>query len=54
LVGANRCSHIAGELRAFQSGSKWIVAGDVSGAGTADFVLAVNSSVPLAVGDLIF
>jgi hypothetical protein len=54
FIGSAAFGQHAGELRAFQSGAQWIVEGDVNGDGAADFVLAVNSTAPLAASDFIF
>ena len=49
-IGSNAFSKTAGELRATQSSSQWIVEGDVNGDGFADFVLALTLQGPTPLG----
>ena len=55
FIGSNAFSGTAGELRAWQDGSSWIVEGDVNGDGTADLVIAVTipSSDPIVATDFL-
>ena len=43
FIGSNAFSGAAGQLRAYQDGSRWFVEGDTDGDGEADFVLAVGT-----------
>ncbi|HEX8125459.1 MAG TPA: calcium-binding protein [Allosphingosinicella sp.] len=53
-IGSNAFSGMAGELRAYQSGSDWFVEGDTDGDAAADLViqLTVNGG-PIAQGDFL-
>ncbi|MDB5669875.1 MAG: hypothetical protein JWO25_834, partial [Alphaproteobacteria bacterium] len=53
FIGAAAFSHVAGELRAFQSAGQWIVEGDVNGDGIADLVIAVNGAPTITAGDFV-
>ncbi|HEX8450119.1 MAG TPA: calcium-binding protein [Allosphingosinicella sp.] len=54
-IGSSAFSGTAGELRAFQQGSEWIVEGDVDGDGVGDLVIALTlqGSTPLGAGDFL-
>ncbi|HEX8240806.1 MAG TPA: M10 family metallopeptidase C-terminal domain-containing protein [Allosphingosinicella sp.] len=41
-IGSNAFHGVAGELRAYQSGTDWLVEGDVNGDGVADLVIQVS------------
>jgi serralysin len=55
-IGSSAFSNAAGELRAFHSGSQWIVEGDIDGNGSADLVIALTlqGPAPLGAGDFVF
>jgi Ca2+-binding RTX toxin-like protein len=42
FIGASAFHHVAGELRAYQSGADWFVEGDVNGDGVADLLIQVG------------
>jgi predicted extracellular nuclease len=42
FIGSDAFNHVAGQLRAYQSGSDWFVEGDVDGDGAADLVIQVT------------
>ena len=53
-IGSSAFSSVAGQLRAFQSGSDWIVQGDTDGNGVADVVITVTApAAPLVQGDFL-
>lgn len=54
-IGSNTFSGSAGQLRAFQQGSDWILEGDINGDGVADLVIALTlqGSTPLGAGDFL-
>ncbi|HEX8526960.1 M10 family metallopeptidase C-terminal domain-containing protein, partial [Allosphingosinicella sp.] len=55
FIGSSAFSGVAGQLRAYQSGSEWIVEGDTNGDGIADLVIGVTPAAgyALAGGDFI-
>ncbi|HEX8125060.1 MAG TPA: M10 family metallopeptidase C-terminal domain-containing protein [Allosphingosinicella sp.] len=53
-IGSSAFSGAAGELRAYQSGSDWIVEGDTDGNGAADLVIQLTvAGGPLTQGDFL-
>ena len=55
FIGASAFTGVAGELRAFESGSFWMVEGDTNGDGLADLVIALDrlGPTPLAASDFV-
>ena len=53
FIGDAAFANLAGQLRAVQSGTIWIVEADVNGDGTADLVINAVSADPLVAGDFI-
>jgi Ca2+-binding RTX toxin-like protein len=54
FIGSAAFTSVAGQLRAeLQSGSTWLVEGDVNGDGTADLAMLVTSDHALAAGDFL-
>ena len=54
-IGSSAFSKSAGQLRAVQQGSEWVVEGDINGDGYADLIIAVTvpGPAPLSPGDFI-
>jgi hypothetical protein len=50
FIGAGAFTGVAGQLRAYQEGSTWIVAGDINGDGIADFLINLTTSQGQALG----
>ena len=53
FIGAAAFSGVAGQLRAFGSGSSWTVEADVNGDGVADLAIAVTTNAPLTVTEFV-
>ena len=53
FIGKNAFSHVAGELRAFTSGTDIIVQGDTNGDAQADFWIALSNAPSLIKGDFL-
>ncbi len=50
FIGAGAFTGVAGQLRAYQEGSGWVVAGDVNGDGVADFLINLTTAQGQALG----
>jgi Ca2+-binding RTX toxin-like protein len=49
FIGSGAFSNVAGQLRAYKSGTEWIVEGDTNGDGTADLVIGLTTVNPAIV-----
>ena len=56
FIGAGAFTGVAGQLRAYQSGTDWVVEGDTDGNGTADLVIGIQvaSSHVIIAADFVF
>ena len=52
-IGDRAVTNNAGELRAIQSGSLWVVEADIDGNGVADLVIDVLASTPMTVDSFV-
>lgn len=53
FIGPAAFSGVAGQLRAYQNGTGWMVEGDVDGDGVADLLIMVETATPLTGTDFI-